>query len=129
MKSASEMQNSGAWVIATHRVEDFAQWKPAFDGVAALKRDYGWKHSSVYMVDGDRNNVLVIEEFDSLDHVKAFARSPELKSAMKDAGVVGVPEVHVLSGIESWCSTAARGACPTTALSTRSTSATRTATS
>jgi len=97
--TATSGQNSGAWVVTTHRVEDFARWKPVFDGTATLKHGYGWKRSSVYMIDGDRNNVLVMEEFDSLGHARAFASSPELKAAMGKAGVVGVPETWVVTEV------------------------------
>lgn len=101
MRSATAIsaRNSAAWVVTTHKVEDFARWKPVFDGTAALKRGYGWKHSSVYMIDGDRNNVLVMEEFDSLEHAKAFASSPELKAAMGKAGVVGMPQTRIVSEV------------------------------
>lgn len=99
--TATSEQKSGAWLVATHKVEDFARWKPVFDGTATLKRAYGWKHSSVYTIDGDRNNVLVMEEFDSLEHAKAFASSPELKAAMGSAGIVGAPETHIVSEVAS----------------------------
>jgi antibiotic biosynthesis monooxygenase (ABM) superfamily enzyme len=95
----TEKQNSGAWLVATHKVESFERWKPAFDGVAAIKRGYGWKQSSVYAIDGDRNNVLVMEEFDTLEHAKAFASSPELKAALGKAGVVGAPEIRFANAV------------------------------
>lgn len=101
MKSATSEQNSGVWLVATHKVEDFARWKPVFDDTAALKGRYGWQHSSVYTIDGDRNNVLTMEKFDSLEHAKAFASSAELKAAMGKAGVVGVPETHIVSEAHS----------------------------
>lgn len=91
--------NSGAWLHATHKVEDFERWKPVFDGAAALKRGFGWRQSSIYAIDGDRNNILVMEEFDTLEHAKAFASSPELKAAMGRAGVLGVPEIRFVSAV------------------------------
>ena len=64
-----------------------------------MKKKFGWKQSSVYSVDGDRNNVMVIEEFGSLDKAKAFAASPELKAAMGKAGVAGPPEVRFVTPV------------------------------
>ena len=81
----------------THKVENFDKWLPVFESTAALKRKYGWKQSSVYTVDGDRNNVMVLEEFASLDRAKAFAGSPELKAAMGKAGVASPPEIRFVS--------------------------------
>ena len=96
MKTAQQAstQTAGAWLVATHKVADFERWKPVFEGVAELKRRFGWKQSSVFAIDGDRNNVLVMEEFDTLEHARAFATSPELKAAMGEAGVVSAPEIR-----------------------------------
>jgi quinol monooxygenase YgiN len=71
----------------------------AVDTYPASKKKFGWKQSSVYSVDGDRNNVMVIEEFGSLDRAKAFAASPELKAAMGKAGVAGPPEVRFVTPV------------------------------
>ena len=90
---------SGAFLIVTHKVEDYDKWLPVFEGTAALKKKFGWKQSTVYSVDGDRNNVMVMEEFASLDKAKAFAGSPELKAAMGKAGVAGPPEIRFVSPV------------------------------
>lgn len=94
LPATARAQNGGVWLVVTHKVEDFAHWKPVFDSTAALKRGYGWKQSQVFAIDGDPNNVMVMEEFDSVKHAKAFASSPALKSAMSKAGVVGPPEIR-----------------------------------
>lgn len=101
MKTANQIstQTSGAWLLTTHKVADFERWKPVFDGTAELKRGYGWKQSSVFAIDGDRNNVLVMEEFDCVEHAKAFASSAELKAAMSKAGVMGAPEIRFVSPV------------------------------
>jgi len=91
-------ETGGAWLHATHKVEDFSRWKLVFDSTTALKRgNYGWKRSLIYAIDGDPNNVLVMEEFDTLAHAKAFAGSAELKAAMAKAGVIGRPEVEFVN--------------------------------
>jgi uncharacterized protein (DUF1330 family) len=89
----------GAFLIVTHKVEDYDKWLPVFEGTAALKKKFGWKQSTVYSVDGDRNNVMVMEEFPSLEKAKAFATSPELKAAMGKAGVAGAPEIRFVSPV------------------------------
>jgi len=90
-------ETGGAWLHASHKVEDFARWKSVFDSTAALKGNYGWKRSLVYTINGDPNNVLVMEEFDTMAHAKAFAGSAELKAAMAKAGVVGRPEIEFVN--------------------------------
>lgn len=91
--------DDGAWRIVTHKVADFDQWKPVFDSTAAIKRPYGWKQSSVFAVDGDRNHVMVMEEFSSLERAKALAASPELRQAMGKAGVTRAPEIRFISAV------------------------------
>ena len=90
-------EESGAWIAVTHKVESFERWRPVFEGTAAMKRGYGWKQSWVFAMDGDRNNVLVLEEFGSMKGARAFASSPELKAAMGKAGVLGPPEIRFLN--------------------------------
>ena len=92
-------QSGSVWLVVTHKVEDFARWKPVFDSTAKLKRSYGWKQSSIFSIDGDRNNIMVMEEFGNKEHAKAFATSPELKSAMARAGVIGPPEIHFIDKV------------------------------
>lgn len=87
---------SGVFLVVSHKVADFAKWKVGFDTTAQLKRGFGWKGSSIYSIDGDRNNVLVMEEFGSFERAKAFAASPELREAMGKAGVLGPPEIRFL---------------------------------
>jgi quinol monooxygenase YgiN len=95
----AEAGSGGAFLLVTHKVEDYDKWLPVFEGTAALKKKFGWKQSTVYSVDGDRNNVMVMEEFASLEKAKAFAASPELKAAMGKAGVAGAPEIRFVSPV------------------------------
>ena len=90
---------TGAFLVVSHKVEDFDRWLPVFESTGALKKKFGWKQSTVYSVDGDRNNVMVMEEFPSLEKAKAFAASPELKAAMGKAGVAGPPEIRFVTPV------------------------------
>ena len=90
-------QSSGAWLVVTHKVQDLAHWKLGFDSTNALKKPHGWKRSNIYTLDGDRNNVMVVEEFATMEGAKAFAGSPELRAAMGKAGVVGAPDIRFVN--------------------------------
>ena len=91
--------NGSAWLIVTHKVENFDRWKAVFDSVAPTKRNYGWKQSNVLSLDGDNNNVMVMDEFGSIEKAKAFAASSELKTAMAKAGVASAPEIHFVVSV------------------------------
>ena len=95
--STVHAQSAGAWLIVTHKVEDFARWKVVFDSTIGMKKPHGWKHSSIYTVEGDRNNVMVVEEYATMEGAKAFAGSPELRAAMGKAGVVGAPDIRFVN--------------------------------
>ena len=95
--SPAHAQSAGAWLIVTHKVEDFARWKVVFDSPIGMKKPHGWKRSSIYTVDGDRNNVMVVEEYATMAGAKAFAGSPELRAAMGKAGVLGAPDIRFVN--------------------------------
>lgn len=44
-------------------------------------------------VDGDPNDVIVVNTWPSIDAAKAFVAQDDLKEAMKKAGVAGPPEI------------------------------------
>lgn len=83
-----------ATLVVSHKVESFENWKHVFDSTANWKAKFGWKHSVVLTTDSDRNNVTVIEEFDTLENAKKFASSPDLKAAMGKAGVKSPPDIR-----------------------------------
>lgn len=49
---------------------------------------------SVHRMAGDRDNVLVLHEFGTLDEARAFFAAPELQDAMRRAGVRGQPRIE-----------------------------------
>ena len=87
-------ESGGATVVVSHKVESFEKWKPVFDSTANWKAKFGWKHSVVLTADSDRNNVTVVEAFDTLENAKKFASSPDLKAAMGKAGVASPPDIR-----------------------------------
>jgi hypothetical protein len=51
-------------------------------------------------VSGDRNDLLVMDEFDSVEQARSFLESKDLKNALRLGGVVGTPEASLLQGLE-----------------------------
>lgn len=89
-----------AWIHVRHQVDDYSTWKSAFDQTEAYKRDHGWKHSQLFSVGGDRTDVLVMEEFETLDQARSFLDSPFLLEAMSSAGVSSAPEILLVDELE-----------------------------
>lgn len=86
-------------VILTHEVKEFASWKKAFDEGEPLRTQAGVKISAVYTAVDNPNQVTVITEFPSAEAVKGFVSSPALKADMAKGGVVGTPNIMVLTKV------------------------------
>jgi hypothetical protein len=82
-------------LFVRHKVSDYAIWRNAYDGFESARIKLGAKGHAVYRDVEDGNDVTAWHDFDSLESAKAFAASDELKSAMKGAGVTGVPTIWI----------------------------------
>lgn len=82
-------------LFVRHDVADFDVWRKGYDDRAALRDDGGVKSASVYRSASDGNDVTVIHDFDSAEAAQAFMAMPELKAAMDEIGVVGVPTIWI----------------------------------
>ncbi len=76
----------------SHPVESFDKWKPLFDEDESRRSGAGLSTVGVYRKAGDENNILVVLEGDP-DVMRNMLESPELGEKMKEAGVLGPPEV------------------------------------
>ena len=93
-----------AWIHVRHSVADFTKWKPVFDETTEYKRNHGWKRFFVFAVEGNRTDVMVMEEFDTREHAQAFLDSAYLREAMARGGVSGAPEMLVVEELEEGAS-------------------------
>ena len=89
-----------AWIHIRHQVADYNKWKEIYDMAGELKREYGWKRYQLFSVGGNRNDLLVMEEFENADEAQRFLQSDDLRNAMKQGGVIGTPEILLLQGLE-----------------------------
>lgn len=84
-------------LIIHHRVKDFAAWKPLYDKHAGARKAAGLTKDHVFRGVDDPNMVTIVMEFSDLAKAKAFGASDDLQHAMKAAGVVGKPEIHMMN--------------------------------
>jgi hypothetical protein len=83
--------------ILTHEVKDFATWKKVFDEDGVNREKMGVKVSGVYQSVENPNMITVITEIPSIEAIKGFMANPDLKAAMEKGGVIGMPEIKILS--------------------------------
>lgn len=84
-------------VVITHEVKDYASWRKGYDADGPNRKAAGFKVSGVYVDVKNPNMVTIIGDFPSAAAADAFTTSPKLKEAMENAGVVGKPDVKVLT--------------------------------
>jgi hypothetical protein len=100
LSGTKERRKCMAWTHIRHRVEDYRKWKEGFDSTAEYKRSHGWKGYRIYAIEGDNNNVLVMEEFETEDQAREFLGSDYLREVMSSAGVSDQPVIGVVEVLE-----------------------------
>ncbi|MGD8413899.1 MAG: DUF1330 domain-containing protein [Candidatus Latescibacterota bacterium] len=82
-----------ATLIVRHKVEDFGEWKKAYDAFDNERKTMGVTGHGVYQLEDNPNDVTVLHKFANMEAAKSFAKSDRLKEIMKGAGVVGKPDM------------------------------------
>lgn len=85
------------FMVATHKVKNFASWKASYDAHDSLRLANGAHSYALGRGDKDSNMVMVAVALDDVTKGKAFAKSPSLKMAMQKSGVMGAPTVRFVT--------------------------------
>ncbi len=86
-----------AHLLVHQNVEDYAHWKEAFAGDAGVRRAGGSTGWQVFQSANDPNEVLILLEWDTMEKLRQFAQSDELRVRMEKAGMVGPPNIYFLN--------------------------------
>jgi hypothetical protein len=84
--------------IVKHRVANYEAWKTAFDAHAAARGAAGIVGHAVNRSADDPNLVVIYLQAESLDSLRSFSASADVKQVMQQAGVQGAPEVTLVNG-------------------------------
>ena len=87
------------YLMATQKVEDFDRWKKVFDEHSTKRGAMGSKGAEILRNSAYPNEIVVITKWEDEDAAKKFAGSKDLKNVMKNAGVVGLPELRYFNEI------------------------------
>ncbi len=90
-----------AKVIVQHRVVDYDRWIPTFTEHEAVRRQHGATGHSIARESADPNNVVVVNDFATLEGALAFTKDPSLPAAMVRGGVAGAPQVWIVDEAEA----------------------------
>ena len=78
-------------VTIQHKVKDFGKWQEAYLGHDSVRKAYGITHWLIGRDLRDSNVVYVLDKMEDLAKAETFSKLPNLKEAMKKAGVVSAP--------------------------------------
>jgi hypothetical protein len=88
-------------LIVRHKVRDYGQWRPLFDGHAEMQKAAGLTNPRVYhSADSNKSDIVVVFDTENTKKAKDFAASADLKEAMKKAGVLDEPTIYLLESID-----------------------------
>jgi len=82
------------YAFLSHKVRDYATWRPYYDTDEPRRAAHGIKTLRVFTEQGDPNNVFIYWEVQDPMEVKKMAQDPQLQEVIKKAGVIGIPEIH-----------------------------------
>ena len=91
---------SKAIVHVHHHVADYAHWRPFFDEHQKVREKHGAIGHRLYRSAEDPNDLVVVNEFATIEGARAFAADPSLREAMAKARVDRQPEVLFLEEAE-----------------------------
>lgn len=86
-------------MIAIHKVANYDKWKASYDKHDSVRTAFGVHNYVIARLLPDTNTVMVVLKADDLDKGTAFSKDPSLKMAMKDAGVIGAPDMHFYKSV------------------------------
>jgi len=84
-------------VLVQHPVADYRKWRVVFDAALDFRHEGGERSCRIFRTTGDPNNLTLLFEWEDLAQAQQFMESGALRGKMKEAGVLGTPEVHFLS--------------------------------
>ncbi len=85
------------YALVHHKVADFAKWKAGYDTHLPARSEAGLKEIKLIHGIDNPNEVVVLFELADVAKAKAFASSEDLRTKMKEFGVVSEPEVAFLT--------------------------------
>jgi hypothetical protein len=87
-----------AGVVITAEVADYAAWKNGYDAGAALRRDHGVIGHAVNQLVGHPTKVVVYHQGETVQGLRDFVGSSDVKAAMQKSGVRAAPRIEFFQG-------------------------------
>jgi quinol monooxygenase YgiN len=89
-----------AGIIVSHAVEDYEAWRKIYDDFDLHRKESGIVGHAVNQEFDDPNSVLVYHQAESLNTLRAFVDSNELKERMREGGVTDPLEIRFVEVVD-----------------------------
>jgi hypothetical protein len=84
-------------VLVHHQVADYSNWRSVFDAALDFRHNAGECTCRIFRKAGKPNDLTLLFDWEDVERAKHFMSSDELRDKMRQAGVVGVPEIQYLA--------------------------------
>jgi hypothetical protein len=84
-------------VVISHECKNYSDWRKVFDEDEVNRSKAGFKSTGVFRAVDNANKITIIGEAPSVEAIQGFMANPTLKAAMEKGGVIGMPDVKILS--------------------------------
>jgi hypothetical protein len=84
-------------LIISHKVKDYAKWRPVFDADLPRRKSAGLKNERVFRAADDPNNIFIQSEVSNPEEAAKMMDDPGMAEKLKEAGVITKPTVIVLN--------------------------------
>ena len=86
-------------ILIKHKVRDYSAWKIAFDAFIDHRIVGGEKSFQIFHQADEPNDLVILFEWDNAENAHTFLSGPQLREAMKEAGVLEAPEIYFLDQV------------------------------
>jgi hypothetical protein len=87
------------FLYGSHKVRDFAAWKPFFDADEPRRQAAGMRLKHLFQNAADANDVHLLFEVDDPGRAAEMLKSPQTQQIMRDAGVLAPPQGVILTEV------------------------------
>ena len=85
-----------ASMIVSHKVRDYAAWRPLYDAHESSRAGAGITNGRVYRKAEDPNDLVILFDVADVSKARAWTAGEDLKTVMDKAGVLGAPTIHFI---------------------------------
>lgn len=91
-----------AFSIIRFSVRNFDDFLPVMEGFEDMRGAAGSRGSTLYQSAEDGNELVVIQEWESVERAKAFHAAPALDAGGKQAGVLDIKELLYVESVREF---------------------------